>query len=164
MLGPSGDVPIWQGFKALNASLSLFFNSQEKVFHSGVSRALTHFERTPPQFSPVAVRWWTHVKRCRSGKVTSSTQEQHRVPFRAVVRGKTFLCLHQQGCLYGATGLFGWMIAAVPAQMTPGLRVNRAVTGPVSPNDRAACPLFCPSLSTPIKSRNLQPKYVSIHQ
>lgn len=39
MLGPSGDVPIWRGFKDLNTSLSLFFNSQEKVFHLVISQA-----------------------------------------------------------------------------------------------------------------------------
>lgn len=56
-------------------SLSLLFDSQEKVFYPGISQAMTHFKHALTYLSPISVRWWTHVKGCRSGKVTLSTQE-----------------------------------------------------------------------------------------
>lgn len=124
-------------------TLSLFFfNGQEKVFHPCTSRTLTHFKHRPTSaqsqsdgghMSKVAGQEKWHPPRRSSTESLSGLLSE----------GSSSFCLRQQGCLYGLTGLCGWMIAALPAQMTPCLRVNRAVTGPVSPNDRAARPLFC---------------------
>lgn len=135
----------FEGIKAMNASSTS--DSQEKVFHACVSWAVTHFKHTLPQFSPFR-DGKQEVEGCKS-PISSG------VCLTAVCLRGIFLFFYKHGHSCGVTGLCmcDWWLP-------PEHKWHPVWESTGRPQERPA-PLFCPSLSTPIKSRNLQPKYIS---
>lgn len=135
----------FEAFKALNASFSS--DSREKVFHPCVSWAVTHFKHTLPRFSPFRDR--DHEgEGCRSHRSSS-------VPLLAVCLRGIFLLLYQHGHSRGVTGL------CVCDWWLPSEHKWHPVWESTGWPQEHPAPLFCPSLSTPIKGRNLEPKYIA---
>lgn len=115
----------FEAFKALNASFSS--DSREKVFHPCVSWAVTHFKTHTASVQSIQ-RPWPRGRRLqvtrKQQRPSSGCLSEGNLP--ALIPTRTFTWSDRPVCV--------WLMAAVWAQMTPCLRVNRTAAGAPGPS------------------------------
>lgn len=138
----------FEAFKALKRII-LLWQPGESISSVCVSWAVTHFKHTLPRFSPFRDR--DHeVRRLQV------TRKQQRPSSGCLSEGNLPALI--------PTRTFTWSDRPVCVCVTDGCRLSTNDTLSESQQDgrrEHPAPLFCPSLSTPIKGRNLEPKYIA---
>lgn len=116
----------FEGFKALNASSPS--DSQEKVFHPCVSWAVTHFKNTHTAPVQSIQGPWTRGRRLQV------TQKQQCPSSGCLFEGNRPPLIPTRTFMWSVRSVCVWLMAALWAQMTPCLRVNRTAIGAFGPS------------------------------